>query len=111
MALVTYDYKFLYFDAGCQGRISDGDVWANSSFNKKFKSDEVRFPSPQPFPKPSNPYWIPYWKEDPIPFVIAGDNAFPLTENMMTPWPEKGLDDLKRISNYRFSRFRRVSEN
>ena len=26
MALVTYDYKFLYFDAGCQGRISVGGV-------------------------------------------------------------------------------------
>ena len=37
MALVTYDYSFLFHDAGCQGRISDAGVWENTKFCKKMK--------------------------------------------------------------------------
>lgn len=32
LAVVDADYKFLYADVGCQGRISDGGVLKNSSF-------------------------------------------------------------------------------
>ena len=34
LAIVDYDYRFLYVDVGCQGRISDGGVFRNSAFNK-----------------------------------------------------------------------------
>ena len=30
LALVDYDYKFMFIDLGCQGRISDGGVYNNS---------------------------------------------------------------------------------
>ena len=30
LALVDYDYKFMFIDVGCQGRISDGGVYNNS---------------------------------------------------------------------------------
>ena len=46
-----------------------------------------------------------------MPFVIVGDSAFPLTENIMKPYPAKDLTDIRRIFNYRLSRFRRISEN
>ena len=32
MAFVDFDYKFLYADVWCQGRVSDGGVYKNSSF-------------------------------------------------------------------------------
>ena len=35
MALVDCDYKFRYVVVGCQGRISDGDVFRSSSFFMK----------------------------------------------------------------------------
>ncbi len=31
LALFDYDYKFLFVDVGCQGRISDGGVYRNSA--------------------------------------------------------------------------------
>lgn len=46
-----------------------------------------------------------------LPLHIIGDDAFPLSEHLMKPYPQRHLDHPKRIFNYRFSRARRVVEN
>jgi len=44
--------------------------------------------------------------------MLVGDEAFPLTEYMMRPYPSKNEMILeKRIYNYRLSRARRIVEN
>ena len=112
MAMVTYDYKFLFANVGCQGRISDGGVWANCEFSKKIASGDIIFPSPKPLPNSMDPVWEHHEVlKKKMPFVIVGDSAFPLTENIMKPYPAKDLTDIRRIFNYRLSRFRRISEN
>lgn len=47
----------------------------------------------------------------PIPFVLAGDEAFPLSKHMLKPYPRRNLMVEERIANYRISRGRRISEN
>ena len=111
MAFVDFDYKFLYADVGCQGRVSDGGVYRNSSFAQQISSLQLKLPADRPLPRSRNPAWEPFETDDLVPFVFVADSAFPLSRHCMKPFPEKGLDDRRRIFNYRLSRFRRISEN
>jgi hypothetical protein len=47
----------------------------------------------------------------PIPFVLTGDEAFPLSKHMIQPYPRRNLTVEERIANFRISRGRRISEN
>ena len=81
LALVDHDYTILYADAGVQGRISDGGVFGDCSFNYCLSQGELNLPPPRPLPKSPDPKWAPLGEEDevPVPFVIVADSAFPLT--------------------------------
>ena len=46
-----------------------------------------------------------------LPFVVVGDDAFPLKNYLMKPYPHQGLSREKRIFNYRLSRARRIVED
>ena len=50
LALVDYDYKFIYLDVGCQGRISDDSVYRNSSLYKALSNATLNLPRPQTLP-------------------------------------------------------------
>ncbi|KAL6418206.1 hypothetical protein ACFW04_012271 [Cataglyphis niger] len=84
LALVEADYKFIFVDIGKNGRAHDSTV-----FREMF---------------------LPGFNFE-MPYVIVGDDAFPLHVNLMEPYLERDLTQDKRIFNYRLSRTRRVSEN
>ena len=46
-----------------------------------------------------------------MPFVVASDDAFPLHNNLMKPYPLSNLSSEQRVFNYRLSHARRVVEN
>lgn len=104
MAVADGDYRIRYADVGCQGRISDGGVFANTTFYKKLTRNEFQLPKPTPLYKESN--------AQVIPFVLVADDAFALSTNLMKPFPgthPKGSQE--RVFNYRLSRARRIIEN
>lgn len=101
-ALVDADYNFLFVDIGCQGRISDGGVFKNSTLHKKIESGNMNLPSPKPLPG----------RNKNIPYVILADTAFALANNVMKPY--SGIHNIgskERVFNYRLSRARRTVEN
>ncbi|KAJ8967904.1 hypothetical protein NQ317_000584 [Molorchus minor] len=102
LALCDASYKFTLVDIGAEGRHSDGGIFRNSDIGKMLSSENnLHLPSPS---------FLEYGG-DAINYYIAADEAFPLTLNIMRPYPGRYLAQDKRIFNYRLSRGRRVIEN
>ena len=99
--LVDADYKFTFVDVESNGRISDGGVLRESCLQAALNNNSLGIPPATSLPE----------RNTPVPYVIVADEAFPLKENLMKPFPAKSLDDASRVFNYRLSRARRVSEN
>jgi hypothetical protein len=70
---------------------------------KSLEANTVNIPNSKPRPN----------SEEPLPFVILGDEAFPLKKSLLRSYPGVSArnDENKQIYNYRLSRVRRVVEN
>ncbi|XP_033989775.1 protein ALP1-like [Trematomus bernacchii] len=101
MALVDSNYKFLYVDVGCNGRISDGGVFGGCSLQDALENRTFNIPAPAPLPA----------SDQAVCYHIVADEAFPLKEYLMKPYLNRRLAVEQRIFNYRLSRARRVVEN
>ena len=73
--------RFILVDLGNAGRHSDGGVLSYSAFGKALEVSSLPLSRPRPFPGMGQPD---------IPFVIVGDEAFPL-KNYMRPYPGRNL--------------------
>ena len=96
LALVDADYKFLYVDVECNGRISVGGVFRNSSLSNALSLHTLN---------------IRLSDSESLPYLVVADDAFPLKTYMMKPYAFKNLCTEKRVFNYHLSRARRVMEN
>lgn len=65
--------------------------------------EEANLPQPDALPGQPN--------GSPVPYFLVGDDAFPLRNYLMKPYPKRGLSKEERIYNYRLSRARRTVEN
>ena len=101
LALVDSDYKFMYVDVGAQGRASDASVWDQCNLRGYLEGNRLDVPPPATLP----------FSQIKSPYVIVGDDAFPLKTYLMKPYPGKNLTAEQQIFNYRLSRARRFSEN
>ena len=114
MALVDANYRFIFVDVGCQGRLSDGGVYRNTEFYRVLVSGELNLPPDRKLPNLSdiNDSFLNPNSEKPLmPYVFVADDAFPLSRNCMKPYSQQQLSDSKRIFKYRLSRARRTTEN
>lgn len=102
MAVVDASKRFIFVDVGCQGRISDAGVFRDCKINSMMEEGTLNLPSPIPLPG----------RRVNLPYLFVGDKAFPLKENLMTPYVgTHPRGSQKRIYNYRLSRARITVEH
>lgn len=103
MAIVDANYKYIMIDVGSYGGNSDGGIFANCAFGRSWLNNDTNLHLPKDKPLPST--------DITLPLVLVADEAFPLKENILRPFPGRNLTERQRVFNYRLSRARRVVEN
>lgn len=102
LAICDYRYAFTVVDIGVTGRQSDGGTFSRSEMRKRFEEDRMGVPKSTSILN----------SDTVLPFVAVGDQAFPLTTYLITPYPESNKLSLdQRIFNYPLSRARKIIEN
>ena len=114
--------RFILVDVGDAGRQSDAGVLSNSGFGQALEYDLVSIPNPAPLTGTSTPDY---------PYVLVGDEGFPLKKYLLRPYAGKYLPGKyhflcsvvyynialeiytadQAVFNYRLSRARRIIEN
>lgn len=100
LAVSDADGKFVTVDVGEYGRNSDGRALKESKFGKALQDGRLQVPNPTPLPGDNELF----------PYFSVADEAFPLTSNIMKPYPKRNLNNNKRIFNGRLSRGRKSVE-
>ncbi|KAG7156527.1 antagonist of life heterochromatin protein 1-like 2 [Homarus americanus] len=100
LALVDANYKFLSVDIGAQGLASDAGDWDKCTLRGYLEENKLQIPAPASLP----------FSTVQSPYVIVGDDTFPLKTYLMKPYQGKNMTADKIIFNCRLSRARSVSE-
>lgn len=82
-------YRFILVDLCDGGRQSDGGVLSNSAFGQALDNNSLTLPNPYPLPGTTQE----------LPYVVVGDEAFPLRVNMLQPFPGRNLPGIHQIMN------------
>ena len=100
---MTFNHKFIYIDVGTNGRASDGGIFGECSLVRAIEHQDNPLGIPPSKPLPG--------RTTDTPFVILGDDDFPLKSYVMKPYKKKTKEHKEKIYNYRQSRGRLVVEN
>lgn len=93
------DCRFVYIDVGCNGRTHDAGVLLRSDLKKVIDNATKHFPEDKVLGNGRR-----------LPYVIVGDDAFPLQKHIMKPYSHKTNKIERQIFNIRLSRARQVVE-
>jgi hypothetical protein len=99
-ALVDANYKFITVDIGGFGKQGDGGTFLASDLFNFIDGKRIIFPEPDFFPH-SNVT---------SPYVMLGDEAYPLLPYLMKPYERNSLTERRRNFNERLSRARKTVE-
>lgn len=100
LAVVDAKYRLIYVDIGCNGRENDAGVLLQSTLKKVIEGGATHFPPDKHLGSRGK-----------LPYVIIADDAFPLQNHILKPYPYTTRDMNKRIFNARISRARQVVEH
>ena len=94
LAVVDAQLRFIYVDIGTNGRVSDSGIWNKSTLKALIEENRINFPAPAKLPGTQVNF----------PYVIVGDEGFPLTERVLIPYPGLQCTNQRdrRIFNYRY---------
>ena len=95
LAVCDAEYKFTVVDVGAKGKEGDAGVFATSALKEDLESGTLNIPPPARLPDSQS---------EPVPHCLVGDEAFPLSANLMRPFPGRStfsLPYIKNIYNYR----------
>jgi hypothetical protein len=92
LAVVDAEYKFLYVDVGCNGRVSDRGVFNRCSLYHALETGTVELPPAIPLPGCTQP----------VPHFFAAYDAFAMRKYIMKPYPFKDQPAPNQIFNYRY---------
>lgn len=101
MACSDADGLFTMIETGFAGRNSDGGIFRAGRM-KHWIQRSVNIPPPTQLPHDP--------QENDFPYYFVADEAFPLLKYVMRPYPQRFLNNKKRIFNYRLSRGRKTVE-
>lgn len=99
-AVADANCKFLTIEVGAYGKQSDGGIFNSSQTYFLLKSNRFNLPALKLLPD----------SDIQFPFYIVGDEAYPLTEYLLRPFPRRQLTQENENFNYRLSRARRCVE-
>ena len=88
-------------DIGDSGQNSDGGVFSNSQMGDVFVKKQLHIPDAEALPGTQKKYL----------YVLVGDEAFQLQQNLIKSYPREVLGIRERIFNYRLSRARHIIKN
>ena len=71
----------MYKEVGSYGKSSDAEIFKNSALFDKLCNNSLGIPPPRCLPNSS----------EKVHYVILGDEAFPLSENLLRPYGGKQL--------------------
>ncbi|XP_046863169.1 putative nuclease HARBI1 [Xenia sp. Carnegie-2017] len=99
LAIADAKARFVSFDLGAPGSMSDGGIFKHDFLECICKSNVFLMPS-KLGKRPNN-----------VPYFLLGDEAFALNVNLMKPYPHRSAMGDEKVFNYRLSRARRIVEN
>ncbi|KAK2717644.1 hypothetical protein QYM36_006423 [Artemia franciscana] len=97
MTCCDADGLFTMVEPGFAGRNSDGGIYKACAMSYWVTHEGLDIPPPS------------FLRNDGInsafPYYFAADEAFPLSRNLLKPYSNKNLDNIKMAFNYRLSRW------
>ena len=102
MAICDARYVFSFVDKGDYGSNNNSGVFRKSAIGKSFFNKEMNLLNSDYV---ENSYVI-----GQMPYYLLGDDAFPLQQRFMKPYPGQGIRENQAIFTYRLSRARRLIE-
>ncbi|XP_055910749.1 uncharacterized protein LOC129945114 [Eupeodes corollae] len=99
-AVADADKKFLTIEVGGRGKQSDGGTFSGSTLFKLLEADKFNVPPPQALPESNIVF----------PNFLIGDEAYPLKNYLLRPYPRRNLNAQTENFNKKLSIARKCIE-